>query len=394
MSDAATVFEITGYTGAQAALKHPDLVQALYDDGKLVMADALITLHGDEHARRRAVEYGVFSRAFFHRYETEIFPQTLAPLLSPHLKAGWTDLVELGYRLTMNLTADFAGIDRDDDDAEETAALLELVKTFSTGATLVHSTQDIGAVEANVKSALDTFSARFLQKSIQRRLKLLDQGNEPPNDVLSKLLAAADKLPLSDEVLRREMAFYLQAGAHSTANSTTHALHEIFLWAGADPSRWTRLQDAAFVQRCVHESLRLHPASPVAWRRARQTLELEGETVASGTRVTIDLQVANQDQAVFGEDADQFNPDRELPPNVWPFGLTFGIGTHACMGRNLDGGTLPKAQSRHQLGIVTLLVHTLLQHGAHPRPDDTPQRDASTSRNNWGYYPIAFRTAA
>ena len=63
MSEAA--LQIDSYQGAMAALKHPDLAQALYEAGGRVMNDALITLHGPAHSERRLVEMRVFSRGFF-----------------------------------------------------------------------------------------------------------------------------------------------------------------------------------------------------------------------------------------------------------------------------------------------------------------------------------------
>lgn len=393
--------EVSSYHGAMAALRHPDLMQGLYDAGMAVMADALITLHGAEHSQRRVVEFGVFGRGFFRDYERNVFANILQPALAPCREAGRADLVELGYRVTMNLTADFAGIDRPAGDREETQQLLSLVKTFSEGATLVHSTRDPDAVNREVDQAMTLFDQQFLQPSRARRQQLIDDvaaGRRPaealPRDVLTTLLNNTHRLPLSDAALRREIAFFLQAGAHSTANSTTHALHEIFTWLGDRPQQRQRLlDDPLFLQRCVHESLRLHPASPVAWRKAVAEVQLPGQAVAAGERVIINLQSANRDAEVFGPQAAGFDPQRMLPANVWPFGLTFGYGTHACLGRDLDGGVVPKAQTKaaeHQLGVVTLFVQALLRAGARPLPDDPPTPDANTQRDNWGCYPIGL----
>ena len=385
---------IADYPGAMAALKHPALEQALYDAGGAVMQDALITLHGNAHSERRVVEFSVFSRRFFRFYEHEHFPATLAPILAPHLRAGHTDLVELGYQITMNLTADFAGIDRPTGSAAETDSLLQLVKTFSEGATLVHSTREPDQVNAEVAAAMERFDQDFLQPSIARRRRLIESDSPLPQDVLSVLLKNSTRLPLSDGVLRREIAFFLQAGAHSTANATTHAMHEIFTWcraSGRDPAQLPA--EPLLLQRCVHESLRLHPASPVAERRANQTTTLGAVSLVPGSPVRINLHQANRDPAVFGTDADQFNPARPLPKGTWPFGLTFGYGTHACMGRDLDGGVVAKDNTdpdNHQYGIVTLLVRTLLEHQAHPDPANPPERDTNTARANWGRYPVLF----
>ncbi len=385
---------VDGYADAMAVLKHPDMAQALYDAGGAVMGDALITLHGGEHTRRRVTEFSVFGRGFFRHYEREVFPRTLAPVLAPFLESRRADLVELGYRVTMNLTADFAGIDRLADDAEETETLLALVRAFSTGATVVHSTLDPDAVNKQVDAAMTLFSERFVTPSVARRQALLERGATLPNDVLSTLLEHADTLPLGNDVLRREMAFYLQAGAHSTANSMVHAMHELFTWMAADDGvRAALVAEPARLQRAVHESLRLHPASPVALRRATRATEVAGHGVAEGELVRVDLERANRDARVFGADAETFDPERQLPDGTWPFGLTFGYGTHACLGRDLDGGVVPRTGADPgalQLGIVPGLVRTLLQHGATPIEDEAPSLDETTTRNNFSTYPVVF----
>lgn len=393
---------ISSFDEAQEVLKSRDMAQALYEQGGVVMDDVLISLHGEEHHKRRVTEFAVFGRGFFRYYEQEVFPPTLERTIAPYLEAGRADLVEFGYRVTMNLTADFAGIDRPRQDVEETERLLKLVKKFSEGATLVHSTRDHEQVRAEVRDALAEFDEAFLQPSRARRMKIVEafergEANESelPRDVLTVLLKNREKLALPEDVFRREVAFYLQAGAHSTANSTTHAMHEILGWCDAHPEARAKLEaDTTFLQRCVHESLRLHPASPVAWRRAACPVAIsEKRQFDTGDHVVVDLHEANRDRAVFGDDADTFNPHRELPQRIWPFGLTFGYGMHACMGRDLDGGVVPKDGSppeKRQLGIVALLVDALLGNGAERDPDRDPVPDTSTQRNNWASYPILF----
>lgn len=393
---------ISNYAGAQEALRNADLAQALYEQGGVVMDDVLISLHGREHQKRRVTEFAVFGRGFFRYYEREVFPPTLRKTLDPYLALGHADLVEFGYRVTMNLTADFAGIDRPKQNTAETEHLLRLVKCFSEGATLVHSTRDHAEVRAEVRAAMDEFNDAFLAPSRERRLaivKAFEAGNADesalPRDVMTILLKNRQKLNLPDDVFRREIAFYLQAGAHSTANSTTHAMHEIFLWCERHPDARERLvSDIGYLQRCVHESLRLHPASPVAWRRATCPSSLQGiGDIDAGDHIVVDLSTANRDPRVFGDDADSFNPERGLEPQIWPFGLTFGYGVHACMGRDLDGGVVPRdgaAPEKRQLGIVALLVHELLCRGARRDPANPPVADTRTERSNWSAYPVIF----
>ncbi len=391
---------VSEFQHAQEALKNPDLAQALYEQGGVVMEDVLVSLHGEAHHKRRVTEFAVFGRGFFRHYEQNVFPQTLEATIAPFLAAGKADLVQFGYRVTMNLTADFAGIDRPEKSTEETERLLKLVKKFSEGATLVHSTRDRDEVRAEVREALVEFDEAFLTPSRARRMQLVEafesgdiDESELPRDVMTVLLRNREKLALSEDVFRREVAFYLQAGAHSTANSTTHAMHEILRWCGTRPGEREKIKsDSAWLQRCVHESLRLHPASPVAWRRAVCPSTLRGHgDLADGDHIVVDLHQANRDPAIFGADADEFNPHRELPRAIWPFGLSFGYGVHACLGRDLDGGVVPKdgaPPEKRQMGIVALLIDELLRHNARPDPDNEPVPDTNTERENWGSYPL------
>ncbi len=393
--------EIDSFAGAHEALGNPTLKQTLYDAGAVVMDKVLLTLHGDEHRARRILELKVFRRNFFHYYEREVFPQTMHETLAPFLAAGKLDLIEFGYRVTTNLTADFAGIDRPRRDVEETETLLRMVRKFSECATVAHSKRPHEEVNAETRTELAEFETRFFQPSKQRREALVARfkageiGEDAlPRDVLTVLLRNEDRLDLPDDVLLREMAFYMQAGSHSTANSTTHAMHNILTWAKDHPEDAARLKtDKLFVQRCVHESLRLHPASPVAHRRATCPVhfkKVEAE-MAEGDDVVVDLHAANRNPDIFGPDADRFNPHRTIAPGHDPFGLSFGHGIHACLGRDLDGGIIAKPTTdpeKHQYGIVALLCIHLLSKNARPDPDDAPVRDTKTIRTNWGRYPI------
>ncbi|MDO9525614.1 MAG: cytochrome P450 [Gemmobacter sp.] len=380
---------VTDYQEITRVLADRGMRQALYDEGGVVMDDVLLTLHGDEHRKRRLLEFSILRKEYFAYYEANVFPPALDQVLIPLSSGGGMDLTDFGYRVTINLTADFAGIDRPLKTAAETDRLLHLVKTFSEGATLVHSTRDKEAVRTEVRAALEDLRVNFLATSIERRkAELAAGGNDLPRDILTLLLRDQEKLGLTDEVILREMAFFLQAGSHSTANSTVHALHEIFTHFPNLAARQDLRRDRILVQRCVHESFRLHPASPVAWRRPEGSCPMSGEG-----RVVLDFAAANRQPSIFGDTADQFDPSRTRPANVAAWGLTFGFGTHMCLGRDLDGGLAPTAETdpaTHQYGIVAKLVQTLLSCDVQPDPKHPPVLDANTSRKNFSSYPVTM----
>jgi cytochrome P450 len=253
-----------------------------------------------------------------------------------------------------------------------------------------------------VRAAIADFEPRFLAPSVARRRELLAQhaagkitDADLPRDVLTVILQKGDPEEFTPEVLTREIGFYLQAGAHSTANSTIHAFHDIYTWAEQDPARKERLrEDRVFFQRCVHESLRLHPASPVAWREAMCPIHLDGAgDVATGDTIEFRLAEANRDKTLFGEDADIFNPERVVSLPTLPFGHTFGTGVHTCLGRDLDGGVVPRGNvdpETHQYGTITLFLRDLFARGARQDTDALPQMATNTERPNWGHYPVIF----
>ena len=390
---------VSGYQNAYQALCDRRLIQSMYSECNVLMERVLLTLHGEAHTCRRAIEWKLFRRDFARYYEREVYPTTLKRTLTPYLARGNLDLPEFGFRVNINLSADIAGVDRPEGSGSETDALVALTRKFSEGATLFHSTRDKNTVREEVASALAQFNEQFLRPSRSRRealLKQLGEGSltedDVPRDILTVLLTNRSDQDLDDDMILREVAFFMQAGSHSSANALTHSFHEINEWCRHHPEDRDRfMADDHFLRSCVHESLRLHPASPVAWRTASEAFSLpDGTDVAEGDSVVIDLMSANLEAALFGEDAEQFNPHRAVTERIPPFGLSFGIGIHTCFGRDIAGGlgdAKAEGEAPH-LGTLTNLLKTLMQHNARLDPANPPVADANTERPNWGSYPL------
>ena len=260
------------YSQANEALRMADLRQALYDEGAILMEKVLVNLHGQEHRARRNIETRVFRRDFFHWYEREVFPVTLRETLAPYIAQGSADLVDFGFRAMMNLTADFSGVDRPLRSAEETAHLLKILRTFGKAATLGQALGDKEAIRGEIRQALEEFDTVFFRPSLNRRQALLADlaagrctEDGLPRDVLTELLRHQHEHALSHDVLMKEIGFFLLAGAFTSIHTLTHAMHEIFEWRQQHPEDAPRYaRDRLFLQRAIHESMRLHPSSPTA----------------------------------------------------------------------------------------------------------------------------------
>jgi cytochrome P450 len=389
------------YQAIRQGLRSRALAQALYDTSGVLMSDVLLTLHGDEHLRRRRIENRLFRRGTFRCYERNLVPGLIEEALAPSVAAGCGDLLPLGHRTTMNLTALVAGVDRVQGDDAESDLLYHYVVRFSDAATLVHSKREHDAVRAEAAVALEEFERDFFAQSLARRQELVAEfradrlaEDELPRDVLTALLVSQEELGLDHDAIRREVAFYLQAGSHSSANAFTHAVDDLFGWFVDHPEDRARaVEDTAFLQRCVHESMRLNPASPVAWRRAIEDTEVAGCPVHSSAKVVLDLHAANRDESVFGADADRFNPYRTTPPAVPAWGQTFGGGMHSCIGQELDAGVAPRsgdAPENQVYGTIPLMVAAVLRHGAVPDPEHPPRLDPESERPHFASYPVLF----
>jgi cytochrome P450 len=394
MSEATTV-TITTYAEAKDAYRQKALRQALYDAGEVVMGDVLVNLHGEEHRNRRRLENRLFRRDTLERYEHELFPDVIGATLAPHAEAGHSETVKLGHEMMMNLAALTAGIDRPKGTPEETFHLYDYLMRFIEGATLAHYTGDIDAKRAEVARKLDEFDAEFLTPSIARRRAMIEAGEEPPADILTVLLQNREQLDLPHEVVLREVSFYLLAGAHTSATAFTRTLHRIFMWIADHPTDRERAQaDPVFVQRCLHETIRLEPSSPVAMRWALEDVRLRtGTLIPQGAKAIIDLMAVNRDVDVFGADAAEFDPHRDLPDGVMPWGLSFGSGMHACIGSELAGGLVfadGEDRTAHLHGLVPQAVVAMLQAGARPDPEQPAVMDTTTERPYWGSYPVLF----
>ncbi len=381
---------------AREAFRSRDLRQGLYDEAGLLMHDVIVNLHGDAHRSRRRLENRLFRRDTFLWYEHRVIPETIAEMAGEALATGHGDLLALARRTMIKLACVIAGLDIVDSEFESVFALMSRLAMASTA---FHATTDRDRLRADGLNALAEVDERFIQPAIARRSALVSahrRGDLPldhlPRDVLTTLLLNQDALELPGDVVIREVAYFPWVGSHSTSNAFVHAMHHLFDWCAANPAdRATLLGDPFRLQRFVHESLRLHPASPETHRIAEADMTLGGRSIAVGQRVVIDMVKANRDPSVWGHNAEAFVPGRVLPEDASPWGLTFGHGIHACLGMELAGGVAAEGRtdaSTHLFGAITTMARFLLEHGARPDPENSYRLDESTVRMVYSTYPV------
>jgi cytochrome P450 len=393
---------LSSFEDVKDAFRQKALQQALYDEGADLMKNVIVSLHGDEHRTRRRIENRLFRREVFRLYEHELIPQAIDELLQPHLRAGWVELLSLTRRAMQHVALLVSGVDRVSGTDEEAQHLATLLIRLSRASNVAQSPLPKNEVIADGQMALREFERDFLAPSAARRAKLLERFSRDeitedalPRDVLTTLLRYQAELGLSWDLIVKEVAYFPWVASHSTANALAHTVEELFAWLGEHPEDRVRaVSDPVFLQQCVHETLRLHPASPEAWRHCLTDVRLRtGTELPAGSFVVLDLTAANRDKSIFGQDADSFNPHRRLPQGVAAWGHSFGGGIHACIGQELAGGLAHSEgidDREHLFGTIVVMVQRLLRNGAEPDPTREATLDYASGRPHYETFFVRF----
>lgn len=196
---------------------------------------------------------------------------------------------------------------------------------------------------------------RFVDDVIAERRK---SGDGHQRDLLACMLQSVDRETgekLDDLNIRYQVLTFLVAGHDSTSGLLAFALYllikhpavleracaEVDEVLGSDT---TRLPDYAtvgrlrYVDQIIKETLRLWPTAPGFARKARQDDVIANRyRVRKGEPILHLSIMVHRDPRVWGDDADQFNPDhfspeREaaLPPDCFK---PFGTGPRGCIGQ-------------------------------------------------------------
>ncbi len=132
---------------------------------------------------------------------------------------------------------------------------------------------------------------------------------------------------VTDSYLHSMMMAGIVAAHETTANASANAIKLLL----QHPDVWREIcDDPALIPNAVEECLR-HNGSVAAWRRlVTRDTEVGGIPIAAGSKLLIVTSSANRDEAHFA-DADLFDIRRDNAADQ----LTFGYGSHQCMGKNL-----------------------------------------------------------
>jgi cytochrome P450 len=157
---------------------------------------------------------------------------------------------------------------------------------------------------------------------------LIDQRRAAPgDDFVSRMIAARDdEGRLSEDELVATCMLVLFAGHETTTHLLGNAVHALL----DHPHQLQRLRDdPALITSAVEEILRYDGPSNALARVVKVEHQIDGKTLRVGDRVFGFANAANRDPRAF---TDPQGLDLGRTPNRH---LTFGFGTHFCMGAPL-----------------------------------------------------------
>jgi cytochrome P450 len=385
-------------------LRSPKFVQGQHRQSLMFLGDTILLIDGNEHFERRRMESELFDRSALQYYESHALRPVVNRIMSG-LKADTdglvhADLVDITRTALYRISASVTGIDGVDE-VESTQTFVDWVNLLGEASTVQWSTRPRDVVIAEGLEIRRKFYDRFLGPSIERRHELLRQlragtitKQDLPRDVMMTLLLKTDGA-FDPDMLVREATLYLIASTRTTLHAVPHTFQHVSDWATKNNREFSQLADPAFLRAAAGESLRLHPPSPALVRQALEDVSLQsGRAFKAGQFVGLLFGPGNRDKAVFGPDADEFNPYRKLPDRVKGWGLSFGGGEHLCIGRSLVTGLSSPKPDETTNGTILNILTSLYQRQARPNEASAPERIATSLYDAYVTYPIVMSPTA
>lgn len=228
---------------------------------------------------------------------------------------GRAELVaDMFWEIPQVVALKFLGVDEDD---------IEDLKSFS----VAHTTNTWGRPEPEEQLAVAEAVGKFWQAS-GRILKKMKANPDAPGWMQTSIRQHLKHPDIVTESYLHSMMMAILVAAHeTTANASANAFRVLL----SQPRVWQEIiENPGLIPNAVEECLR-HSGPIAAWRRqATQDCEVGGVSIPKGAKLLIATASANHDERQF-ENPDLLDLYRDNSADH----LTFGYGSHQCMGKNI-----------------------------------------------------------
>lgn len=205
----------------------------------------------------------------------------------------------------------------------------------------------IGALTGRGRAKQAAADREFLRATVREVVEERQRSGERKPDLLD-LMLHSDTGPMDSTLIADQVITFLVAGHETTGNVLAFAAH--YIAQDREISRRIREEVSAvceggsiahgdvsklrYTRAVVSEALRLWPTAPGFFRAARVDTTLGGYAIEKGEWVFTLLLGVHRDRGVWGENADEFDPERFMgrAPDANQY-KPFGTGPRACIGR-------------------------------------------------------------
>ena len=311
-----------------------------YDAARSILGTGLLTVDGEEWAaQRRRVQprfarFGLDPVAAISSEETAV---TVAEWRRAAERGEPVDAAREAAALVHRITCRvFFGVP-----AERTAALLDSLHDAIDG---VHA-ESTSVLPALARLRPSWVAARARLRAAAADLLCRAREAGAAGLLGDHLAPRAD--PAEERQLGHEVMTFLLAGLETTSSAIAWTLHHVArnpavqdrIHAALEASPGEEAAADGPLSRTIQESLRLHPPGWIIERVARADDVLLGSPVPRGSVLWIVTYLIHR-RPEFWPDPERFDPDRFAPGNLpaRPEGcyLPFGLGAHACIGRQVS----------------------------------------------------------
>ncbi|GAA2381084.1 cytochrome P450/oxidoreductase [Nonomuraea africana] len=286
-------------------------VLARYD---YAMARTLVNEDEPEHMPRRRALMDPFTPKELAHHEPMVRRLT-REYVDRFVDSGQADLVdEMLWEIPLTVALHFLGVPEED---------MDTLREYS----IAHTVNTWGRPSPEEQVAVAEAVGRFWQYAG----KVLGKLREDPS--------GHGWMPFSIRVQREKPEVITDSYLHSIMMAGIVAAHETTANAAANAIKlllenrraWEEIcADPGLIPNAVEECLR-HSGSVAAWRRlVTADTSIGGVEIPKGAKLLIVNSSANRDERHF-DNADEFDIRRENTADH----LTFGYGSHQCMGKNL-----------------------------------------------------------
>lgn len=316
------VVSLFRYNDIHSVLKNPaDWLSHITGDGFGAAVDNMLftAMDGEIHDRTRAL----IQKPFLRPAIRDLIPGLIAPVIRDEFVAklrplGKADLLR-DFALPFPLRAVYAYLGFPDDPT--------LVRQLGSWAIQVLGGPQGDPEVARITIPRSMEAGRLMYETILPIVRAYRVAGTIGNDLIGFMMTIRnDGKSFTDEEITTFLRMLLLAAGETTTRSFANMM--VQLLDHPDVLEEVRA-DRTLIGKAINETMRRDPTTAALARIAARDMEIGGVPIPAGTAVSLSIAAANRDPEIY-ERPDELWLRRPMRPL-----LSFGFGSHICMGMHM-----------------------------------------------------------